>query len=167
MLLAISISHCRVLWHDKKLPEECVAPHWSKVIWRTWLFPIHLCFAPYQELVHDGNKFSKVFATAMFSHSSGNPVGPLGGARWDIWSLQSVQSLLWSLLLFARQPNQLHLILSTERSTGSTPSSFQVSELCTLRLSPATLQTKLILATCICNVNLWVTTMSSWPQASW
>jgi len=64
-----------------------------------------------------------------------------------------------------QMPEHLNWPLSTQRSSGSTPSSHQMSELLTLslRLSPATPQRKLISAACICDLILLVTAQSSWP----
>lgn len=73
-------------------------------------------------------------------------------ARWDIETLQRVLGLPQGLLpggrawktsngrrpggIPIRCPNQLSLLLSTRRSTGSTPSSLQRSELLTLSAQP-------------------------------
>lgn len=57
-------------------------------------------------------------------------------------------SYLWDIL--NRCPNYLSLLLSMQRSSGSTPNSSWATELLTLSLrhSPATLNKKLISATC-------------------
>lgn len=50
----------------------------------------------------------------------------------------------WRYILI-RGPNHLNWLLSTWRSSGSTPSSLQMSQLLSLRVSPATLGRKLTL----------------------
>ena len=67
--------------------------------------------------------------------------------------------------ILIRCPSYLIWLLSTRRSSRSTPSSSRMTELLTLSLreSPATLRRKLISATCTRNLVLLVTTQTSWP----
>ncbi|TWW77574.1 hypothetical protein D4764_12G0009640 [Takifugu flavidus] len=65
--------------------------------------------------------------------------------------------------ILTRYPSHLIWLLSTRRSSGSTPSSSRMAELLTLSLreSPATLRRKLISAACTRDLDLSVITQSS------
>lgn len=123
---------------------------------------------------HGGSRFTKVILTrlspATFSCSSvGIPRHSMRYIRYEIYNLSSCSVLglpLGHLTLgqsiLIKCPNYLNWLHLMQRSSNSTPSSLCMNELRTLflRLSPTTIQRKLILSTCIHSLILLLTTQS-------
>ncbi len=93
----------------------------------------------------------------------GLPQGLLPVGRARKISQGSAQEASWAAYSCA---NYLNWLLSTWRSSGSSWSSLRMSQLLTLslRLSPATLWRKLIMAACIYDLIPSITTQSSWHR---